>query len=125
MKHLTLKTIHYQLLIESFGDWLQTLGYSKATVYSYPLHLREFLYWLESHGITEEQEIRAEQISNYIEYFKNRKNRRKTGGLSISHVNKQIDTINKLFKYLHHTGKVESSIKVNYLKEEKRANARY
>jgi integrase/recombinase XerD len=120
MKHLTLKTTHYQTHIESFGDWLRTLGYAKVTVYSYPLQLREFLYWLENKGITEEQDIRVEQISNYIEQFRNRKNQRRAGGLSTSYVNKQIDAINKLFKYLHHTGKVESSIKVNYLKEETR-----
>ena len=110
MKHLQIKTVKYKLLEQGFKDWLQTLGYAASTVYSLPLQLREFLNHLENKGITEVKKITQEHINNFIEYFKNRKNQRRTGGLSISHVNKQIDTINKLYKYLHHTGQAETII---------------
>jgi len=118
MKHLTLQTIHYQLLIESFGDWLQTLGYAKTTAYNHPSQVKELLHWLENNGIIEVKNIKPEHINNFMEYFKNRKNQRRAGGLSISHINKQINAINKFFQYLHNTGKIDSIKKIPLQKKE-------
>jgi integrase/recombinase XerD len=42
-----LKTQEYEALEAAFREWLSLLGYSEATVYNLPNHLREFLHWLE------------------------------------------------------------------------------
>jgi integrase/recombinase XerD len=118
MRHLEIKTVKYRLLEQGFKDWLRTLGYAESTVYAMPLQLREFLHYLEQQGITKTEKLTAGLIKDFIQYFKNRKNQRRSGGLSIAHVNGQIDTINKFCKYLNKTGQLEAIIKAPYLKEE-------
>lgn len=118
MRHLEVKTVKYRLLEQGFKDWLRTLGYADSTVYSMPLQLREFLHWLEQQGITKIEKLTAGLIKDFTQYFKNRKNQRRPGGLSIAHVNGQIDTINKFCKYLNKTGQLETIIKAPYFKEE-------
>jgi len=118
MRNLKVKTIKYKLLEQGFKDWLSTLGYAESTVYSMPGQLREFLYWLENKEITEVKAITSQEINDFIKYFKNRKNRRRSGGLSIAHVNGQIDTINKFCKYLNKTGQLKTKIKTPYIKDE-------
>ena len=118
-KKTELKTVKYRILQQKFKDWLQTLNYSKSTYYGAPLQLKEFLIYLENENITEIKNTKTENLTNFIEQFKNRKNQRRSGGLSISHINKQIDTINKFYKYLHQSNQVEKLLKINYLKDEK------
>ncbi len=117
-KSTTLKTVQYRRLEKGFAQWLETLGYARSTVYGMPRQLREFLQWLEKNGVTEVTKITAELVNDFIHYFKNRPNQRRAGGLSIAHVNKQIDTIQKLSKYLKATGQGTLNIKLKKLKEE-------
>lgn len=121
MQGRTLKTVQYKRLEKSFGEWLDTLGYASVTVYEMPRKLREFLLWLEQAGITEVKEILPVHVTDFISYFKHRPNRRRAGGLSISHVNKQIDTLQKFFKYLKATKQAELNIPLKLIKEEERA----
>lgn len=116
----TLKTVQYRRIEKGFGQWLDTLGYAASTVYGMPRMLNEFLQWLEEKGITEIKEIQSEQVKAFISYFKNRPNQRRAGGVSISHVNKQIDTLQKLFKYLKATKQAELNIPLKFIKEEER-----
>ena len=103
MKHLQLKTLHFRILEKSYTDRLKTLGYSESGIYYMPLHIREFLYFTENKGITNINDITSEHINNYINYLKNRKNQRRTGGLSFAHINKQISAINNFARYLKET----------------------
>jgi integrase/recombinase XerD len=62
MKQLLLKTQEYEALEAAFREWLSLLGYSEATVYNLPNHLREFLHWLENldgQGITDIKNVQA------------------------------------------------------------------
>jgi len=118
MKHLEIKTIKYKLLEQSFKEWLQTLGYAKSTVSNLPSNLREFFHYSENKGITDTKNITPLHISNFIEYFKNRKNQRRSGGLSIAHINRQIDTLHKFARYMKQTGQAEITVKTAYLKED-------
>ncbi len=104
IKKSSLKTPNYQILEKGFKSWLATLGYAESTVYGHPRQLREFLVWLECQGHTQIIEVNQQLTADFIRYFKGRPNQRRTGGLSIAHVNKQIDTLNKFFKYLNNTG---------------------
>jgi integrase/recombinase XerD len=91
-----------------FEKWLKTLGYSKKTVYAMPLQVAEYLKWLQE----ESKQINKENTLLFIEYFKQRKNRRRGGGLSIAHINKQIDAINKFLEYLNKTNSIENVIRL-------------
>ena len=113
-----LKTPQYQLLVQGFKAWLSTLGYAESTVYGQPRQLTEFLIWLEYKEITTIKAVTQKLTTDFVHYFKQRPNQRKSGGISISHVNKQIDTLNKFFKYLNKTNQYQQSIKLKKLKEE-------
>lgn len=116
----TLKTVQYKRLEKGFQEWLDTLGYAASTVYGMPRMLNEFLSWLENAETTEIKEIQSEQVKAFISYFKNRPNQRRTGGLSIAHINKQIDTLQKFFKYLKATKQAELNIPLKLIKEEEK-----
>jgi len=121
MKHLKLKSTKYKLLVQSFGEWLQTLGYSENSVKSMPTHLREFLHYCENKDITEVNNITPGHISDFVEYLKTRKNLNREGCLSVGHINKQIDALRKFAIYMRQTGQAEISVKTAYLKEDKPA----
>jgi len=112
-----LSTANYRLVLLGFEDWLKTLGYSKVTVYQAPRYIKEFLCYLESNNITNITECHL-GLPAYLEYFKNRPNKRKEGGLSVAHINKQIDSLNKFFKYLNLTEQNLNNIKLQQLKNE-------
>jgi integrase/recombinase XerD len=118
MKKLPLNTPQYKQLEQSFKDWLETLGYSKSSVEGIPAYLREFLHWLEENDITAIDQVKEKHGQQYIEYFKNRKNHRRGGGVSIAHINSHIDMLNKLSYYLKRTGRADLSVNIPYLKDE-------
>jgi integrase/recombinase XerD len=118
IKKSSLKTPNYQILEKGFKSWLATLGYAESTVYGHPRQLREFLVWLEQKEITIIKEVTPQLTADFIRYFKGRANQRRAGGLSIAHVNKQIDSLNKFFKYLNNTGQYTQNIQLKKQKEE-------
>jgi integrase/recombinase XerD len=117
-KSTILKTTHYQHLAQGFKKWLQTLGYAESTVYKLPKQLHEFLQSLEQQEIIEVKKITATHAMSFIHYFKNRPNKRRSGGVSIAHVNKQIGTLNKFFTYLKAIGQIPEKIHLPQIKEQ-------
>lgn len=115
---IILKTAPYKRLKKDFARWLATLGYAPSTIYGLPRQLGEFLSWMECRDKTQIEEITQEDIDRFLNYFKNRPNRRKAGGLSISHINKQIDSLQKFIHYLRVTGQGKTNIRLKLLEEE-------
>jgi len=104
MKKLVLKSKQYQYLELSFKDWLQTLGYAESTVYSMPIQLREFFYFLELQNLNRLHQLQPNHIKNYYKYLTERTNQRKAGGLSNSYLCKHLQTLKNFSKYLKETG---------------------
>jgi integrase/recombinase XerD len=112
MKSLIINSTHYNYLLKSFKEYLQTLGYATGTVESWPIHLREFLHYIESNGIISILNIESSHITNFITYIKHRTNKRNKGtALSSSSINKIINAVNVFIKFINSTGGflVESS----------------
>jgi len=107
----------YKQHLLSFSEWLKLLGYSPATVYGLPIMLQEFFLWLEKKGITNLDQLTTEQTTEFIEYNKNRANRRRAGGISAYHVNRYIDTIKKFNEYSKQIYKTELPINTLRLEE--------
>ena len=107
----------YKQHLLSFSEWLKLLGYSQATVYGLPIMLQEFFLWLEKKGITNLDQLTTEQTTEFIEYNKNRANRRRAGGISAYHVNRYIDTIKKFNEYSKQIYKTELPINTLRLEE--------
>jgi len=107
MKKLLLQNSKYLYLIESFGEWLDILGYSEQTIYQLPIHVKEFLYWLEQKNIQSIGQINPEQIQDYYYQLRERKNHRRGGGLSLAYLNKHQQAISKFFDYLRQSGRLD------------------
>ena len=115
-KTIELATLQYRRQEQGFKEWLATLGYAESTVYMLPRQLREFFYWLEQQGIKEIISILPVHAMDFVEYFKNRPNRRRAGGLSIAHINKQIGAIEKFSEYLKATQSIKLTTNLKKLK---------
>jgi site-specific recombinase XerD len=118
MLSLQIKSSGYNYLLQSYKEYLQILGYANPTVQSWPIHVREFLHYLEkyckapSFGGGWGEAIESRHISDFIHYIKRRSNKRNKGtALSSSSINKIINAVNVFIKFLNSTGKyiVEST----------------
>jgi integrase/recombinase XerD len=111
MLSLEIKSSHYNYLLKSFKEYLQTLGYATGTVQSWPIHVREFLHYVENRNVENVKLIETSHINDFIKHIKQRKNKRNVGALSSSSINKIINAVNVFIKFINSTGSflVESS----------------
>lgn len=111
MKKLTLKNKTYQKLEINFTKFLASSGYSKSSCYNLPNHIREFLYWQEQRK-DEFSDWESADFIEFLDYVKERKNERRSGGLSASHINKFVQALQLLQQYLKDTEQVNFYIKI-------------
>jgi integrase/recombinase XerD len=98
-------------LAESFALWLKTLGYKRQSVKLAENITREFFHFLEQNNTHHLKDYKESHLSQYLEYLQHRPNYNKTGGLSVSYINKHITNLRLLGKYLQATGKASFTIK--------------
>lgn len=113
MLSLEIKSQQHNYLLKSYKEYLQILGYANPTVQSWPIHVREFLHYIEAKGIQSILSIESRHISDFITYIKRRSNKRNKGtALSSSSINKIINAVNVFIKFLNSTGKyiVETTV---------------
>lgn len=103
MKQLPLRSHHYRQTLRDFTQWIATLGYAEVSVYGIPIYLQEFLHFLERQGTTHLQKATSEQVTEFISHLSTRPNERRGGGLSDSHINKYIQALKLLSKFLQLT----------------------
>jgi site-specific recombinase XerD len=103
MKSLPIKTVQYRYLLERYAEYLHILGYASGTTESLPVHVREFLHYMETNGITAVNTITAKTVEEFISYIMRRKSQR-GGGLSSSSIRKIITSVRVFAKFLSSTG---------------------
>lgn len=118
MKQLLLKTQEYEALEAAFREWLSLLGYSEATVYNLPNHLREFLHWLEEKEIGDITAVQGTHAKAFIRRVSERANQRREGGLSQNHLNKYIQALKLFSKYIRSTGQGNYSLDMMMIRSE-------
>ncbi len=104
MKKLKLQNTSYRVLLMSFKDWLDIIGYSTGVIKYYPIYLQEFMYWLESHNYTDLHLINSKITHSYYEYLKNRPNQSRSGALSAYSLNNHISALYCFNQYLKKHG---------------------
>ena len=112
MLSLQIKSPQYNYLLKSYKEYLQVLGYAQPTVHSWPIHVKEFLHYLETNNVRSILNLNSCHITDFIKHIKQRTNKRNKGtALSSSSINKIINAVNVFIKFLNSTGKfiVESS----------------
>jgi len=100
MKKLKLENQSFKVLVASYKEWLDILGYAESTVYYLPNHLQEFFYYLEQNHITTINHITTQTVKNYYRQLQERANQKTSGGLSKSYLNKHQQALKKFKEYL-------------------------
>lgn len=118
MKQLLIKTPAYVVLEEKYREWLSLLGYAESTVYTLPNLLREFLHNLEQQKIYSLHQVKGKDAKAFITCVSDRANKRYAGGLSNNHLNKYIQTLKLLSKYVRETGQGNFTLDMNMLRGE-------
>lgn len=104
MKHLLLESTHYRYLEKGYTEWLQTLGYAETTTASLPVHVREFLHYLEKKNIKNITQVQPRVLYNFIDYVSQRKHQTQNTLLSHYSINKIITAVNSFALYLNKSG---------------------
>jgi integrase/recombinase XerD len=105
---------NYKNIFIEFTTWLHTLGFSSAVVYDYKFRVKDFFTYLQEQNILGVHVINDTHVHNYFDYLQTRKNKRRTGALSISHLNHNFMAIDKLLEYLHQIGFSNTPVPTNY-----------
>ena len=99
---------------KEYAYWLDTLGFSNGLVYDYKFRVRDFLEWLQMQGISQINLLTDKHLKNYFDYIETRPNKRKKGGLSVSHLNHNFGAIDKLMEFLYQMGVATAPTPTNY-----------
>ena len=119
-------TEHYLKIHEEYVKWLDILGFSQVSIYSFNLNVRDFFDYLENHNILSITDLTQKKIYTYFEYLQTRPNWKYIGtGLSVTYLNHNFDAIDKLCEFLHQSGMETAPMPTNFrLKVDKDARIR-
>lgn len=113
----------YSIIQKEYTNWLDTLGFSDGLVLEYNYLIRTFFKWLKMQNITQITELKQNHLKKYFNYLETRPNKKRSGGLSISHLNHNFSAIDKLLEFLHQIGMETAPVPTNYrMKVDKLAN---
>lgn len=121
MRSIQLENPNYRLLEKGFENWLRTLNYAQSTVYSGPVYLRAFFYFLEQNKVTDLKEVSKAHIQAYIRYLSQRRNQRRGGGLSVNYLTSNINALKRFSRYLRETRKENLEIDISLPQEKETA----
>ena len=100
---------NYQEEAENYQNYLQTLGYTKATYQARYLYLKQFFSWLENFQINELEAITPKNIADYQAIIKTQKNIRTKENLSKETVYNRLRNIQSFFGYALELGKIKTN----------------
>ena len=106
--------VQFIRLVESYKEWLATLGYARSTVTGSPRYVSAFFYYLELKKIFTLSEITNPVIKDYFIYLSARKNQNKAGTLSLNSLRSNLGALRRFGKYLRETeqGNLEISVQL-------------
>ena len=116
VKKLPLESYEYRQTEGDFRQWLATLGYADSSVYGLPSYVREFFHFLEQQSTLSLQAATTAQVQAFFTYLSERSNQRRSGSLKASHLNKYIQALKLLAKFLVLTKQPTIHVEVKRLK---------
>ncbi len=115
-----LQSAEYILLSQSFKEWLALLGYSRLSIPGLTAAVKDFLQYQELSSKPSLQQLTATDANNFIQHLQNKVGERTGKGFSNNHINKYIQALKLLSKYIRETGKSPVGFNLQRL-EDKRA----
>ena len=104
-KPIALESAEYKLLLQSFTEWLQLLNYSPLSIPALTRSVYEFLQYQELNGKPSLEQLAASDANSFIELLQTQTGQRSGKPLSNGHINKQIQSLKLLSKYIRQSGK--------------------
>lgn len=101
----------YQLLVSSFSEWLTLLNYSALSIPTLTKAIRDFLYYQEAMGKLSLEQLVASDAKDFIELLQAK------GRYSNAHINKGIQALKLLSKYLRETKRSDIGFNLVRLEE--------
>ena len=96
---------NYTAIINEYLKWLDTLGYSKSTVFNCQSYMQFFFEWLENKQVQNITQLTDKHIRDYKNHLETRPNIRLKGRLlSTAYINRFFAVIEKLLQFLHQYG---------------------
>jgi integrase/recombinase XerD len=119
----TSKTIlqsgEYKLLLQSFTEWLVLLNYSAWSLPGLKATINDFFRYQESIEKQSLEQLTATDANEFIHYLQTKMSRRKNEPYSHSHINKQIQALKLLSRYLRETGRSNTGFNLQRLEEQR------
>jgi integrase/recombinase XerD len=119
MKNKPLQSAAYKLLLQSFTEWLELLGYSPLSIPSHTTSLKDFFEYQESNGKLSLEQLTASDASHFIQYLQNKVGERTHKALSNNHINKYIQSLKLFSRYIRETGRSVVGFTLQRLEKEK------
>ena len=116
-KPIALQSAAYKLLLQSFTEWLQLLNYSPLSIPALTRSVHEFLQYQELNNKLSLQQLAATDANNFIELLQTQIGQRTGKPLSNGHINKQIQSLKLLSKYIRQSGKSIVGFSLHRLEE--------
>jgi integrase/recombinase XerD len=120
-KAMPIASAEYNLLLQSFKEWLQLLNYSPLSVPALARSLHEFLQYQELNNKPTLQQLAATDANNFIELLQTQTGQRSGKPLSNGHINKTIQALLLFSKYIRQSGKSDVGFNLHRL-DERRSN---
>jgi integrase/recombinase XerD len=118
MKKLPLSNPHYEHLLQSYTQWLQTLGYAEPTIEKWPVHIRELLYYLEGRNVLHIVILNNDHVQGFLQYIQHRKSVVREGALSSNSINTIVNAINSFTRYLNSNGRYTIDVAADYIEDD-------
>jgi integrase/recombinase XerD len=85
--------------LNEFGQWLERLGYARATVYSYAKLMEVFSRWMNEQKLSLEN-LEQNDLENYRHHLEHRTKRKRNGSLCIITIRSHLQVIGTFAVYL-------------------------
>lgn len=105
MKHLSILTEPYRVILQEFAAYILALGFRSQTKEFLPAMAREFLHCLERKNVFSVRSISPQLVQEHYTYITQRPNQRREGlGLSASMITHHIYALRLFFGWLEKLG---------------------
>ncbi len=116
---IILQSGEYKLLLQSFTEWLQLLGYSPLSIPSHTISLKDFLQYQEVNNKPSLEQLTATDANTFIEHLQNKIGERTKKSFSNNHINKYIQSLKLFSRYIRETGRSIVGFTLQRMEEEK------
>lgn len=114
---IKLQSSEYILLLSSFREWLQLLGYSPLSIPALAGSVQSFLQYQEGNDKLSLEQLAATDANQFIELLQTQAGQRTGKPFSAGHINKQIQALKLLSTYLRQTGRSDMGFVLERMEE--------